>query len=438
MKQAIASLLCAAALNPFAAFAQEGTPKPPAPVATPAPEIDAGAMAILKKSADTMLALKTFRADCYETAVFERDPSGKSRPNQYRMSTVVAAKPNRMRYDTWTMNAPRNDGNFAVWKRTKASPEIVFASNGTILWQQFGDIYRESDKTSAEYLNTIGEPWEGFYTANSSPHSSLRYRQSQNNLLSLRLEKPETVANILCDVISYRITSEYGGTTIVAQARLFVGRDGVVRRRTEAIRFGDKPGYVRDSWIRNIALNAPVKSPRTTFAYTPPKGVKKEKPTPVAEREEPPLLANGTVAPDFSATDIDGKPVKLSDLRGNVVVVDFWASWCPPCVASMPHNQAVMKKLQAEGLPVVLLAVDNSEPRPPFEKWVKDHSQMDALRFVHADPKAGISNGLYKVSGIPTQYIVDANGRIRWSTVGFGGESDDLEKAIRAALAAKP
>jgi len=86
----------------------------------------------------------------------------------------------------------------------------------------------------------------------------------------------------------------------------------------------------------------------------------------------------------------------------------------------------------------VLLAVDNAEGKDAFAGWVKKHPEFDALRFVYADPKASdISGKLYRVSGIPTQYVVDADGKIRSSSVGFGGETDEMEKAIRAALAGK-
>ncbi|MBC7805267.1 MAG: redoxin domain-containing protein [Akkermansiaceae bacterium] len=428
------SLLGAA---PSATLAQADTTVPAA--STPVPTVDPAAMAILQKSQDKMFSLKTLRAECWETTTFPTNTKGKTRPRSRAMAVLTAAKPNLMRYDKWEMTAPDGANAYTAWKRNKTVPTYTFVNNGKNVWMQFGSSYRKNTNTGPDYMHTILEPWDGFYTTNSSPFSRLEYNQKQGDLLNLRLEGAETVDGIVCDVIHYQSKAEYGGETQEHDSRLFVGRDGIVRRKTDTIRFGGKPGYSRDAVIRNIVTNAPIKTPKTTFAYTPPKGVKMETPAPASQAAaEPALLASGTPAPDFSATDAGGTAVKLSDLRGKVVVVDFWASWCPPCVASMPHNQKVIKKLQDEGLPVVLLAVDNAEEQGAFAGWVKKHPEFDALRFVYADRKTSdISNKLYRVSGIPTQYIVDASGVIRSSSVGFGGETDDMEKAIRAALAAK-
>ena len=195
----------------------------------------------------------------------------------------------------------------------------------------------------------------------------------------------------------------------------------------------------------SLAIAAHAIDPPATDPGTPPvvapAPVSPPAPAKPAMREMPRLLENGVASPEITAVDLAGLPVKLSDFKGKVVVVDFWASWCPPCKASMPHNQEVIKKLQDAKVPVVLLAVDNSEHgidsatrHEHFATWVKAHREYDALKFVFVDPgEKKIAGPDFHVSGIPTQYVIDAQGVIRASSVGYGGPTDDLENSVRAA-----
>lgn len=101
----------------------------------------------------------------------------------------------------------------------------------------------------------------------------------------------------------------------------------------------------------------------------------------------------------------------------------------------MPHNQAVMQKLKAQGIPVVMLAIDNSESREIFDTWVKKKSaNLSALTFAYVPSEDDVSGKQFMVTGIPAQYVLDRNGVIRASFVGYDSPNNKLEKAIRAAL----
>jgi len=145
-------------------------------------------------------------------------------------------------------------------------------------------------------------------------------------------------------------------------------------------------------------------------------------------------LAPGTVAPDFTALLPDGTSMKLSDLRGKIVVLDFWATWCGPCVRSMPTLDKLYTKLQGQGLTVLGLCV--SDDRTAFDQWmvtpkvktsypkVFDPNGVKATRD-NAEQRAKGLGVPYKVNGIPTMYVLDREGKIVDGIMGFGGEEDD-------------
>ena len=392
-------------------------------VATP-PVIEEQALNLLKKNQQAMLALRTYYAEC--RTILTRDKPRPANPNgQFELATLTAEKPNKMRYDRWELaGSPPASG----WTKPAASPDYTFACDGKDNYKQFGKMYRKDDRVTPEYMHTILEPWGGFYAESGSAYASAMASRKQNELRDARITGQESVEGLTCDKVFVHAVSSYNGQKVENTATYSIGPDGLVRHYLNHVSFNDTPGISYDATLTNIRLNEPVDA--AIYAYTPPSGVKPE-----PDEKSTPLLANGTTAPDFTATDINKKPVKLSDLRGKVVVIDFWASWCGPCNAAMPHNQAVMKKLKAEGLPVIMLAVDNAEGRPDFETWVKQkQASLSALTFVFISTKEDVSGKQFNVSGIPTQYVLDKNGVVRASFVGFDKPDNELEKAVRAAL----
>ena len=151
----------------------------------------------------------------------------------------------------------------------------------------------------------------------------------------------------------------------------------------------------------------------------------------------PALLAAGTLAPDFTVNDKAGKPVKLSDYKGKIVVLDFWATWCGPCQMSLPHTNEVAKQFADKG--VVVLAVCVSDTQAAFDGWLPQHPEYDAITFAFDPAKRGgpLGSGpLYHVSGIPTQYVIGKDGKVIVSFVGYGGPTTDLADAITKAVSA--
>ena len=387
------------------------------------PVIEAQALSLLQKNQQVMFALKTYAAECHTIKTRDK-PTGKLK-TQFQFATLAAEKPNKMRYDGWNLN---DDPAANGWTKPASAPTYTFACDGKDCYKQFDKMYRKDARIQPESLHTILEPWEGFYAPTASVYDTAQRYRKKNELREARLAGRDMVDGVLCDKIVVVIASSYNGQRYDSQATWYFGPDGLTRRCVDHVSFDAKPGSTRDATLSNIRLNEPIEA--ALYAYAPPKGV-----TPEAEEKQAPLLANGTTAPDFTAYEINKKPLKLSDLRGKVVVIDFWASWCPPCNAAMPHNQAVMKKLKAEGLPVVMLAVDDGEPRAAFDTWVKQkRASLSALTFAYVPQTENLSGSRFKVTGIPTQYVLDKNGVVRASFVGFDGTNNELETAIRAAL----
>jgi thiol-disulfide isomerase/thioredoxin len=129
----------------------------------------------------------------------------------------------------------------------------------------------------------------------------------------------------------------------------------------------------------------------------------------------------GAMAPDFVTQTLDGKDIKLSDYRGKVVILDFWATWCGPCMAAMPHTQEVAAQYKDQG--VVTLGSCTSDTRAKFEEWVRrNQDKYPDMIWSHdkaerAESRA--SRALFGVTGIPTQFIIDRDGKIVDIVIGY-------------------
>ncbi len=125
-------------------------------------------------------------------------------------------------------------------------------------------------------------------------------------------------------------------------------------------------------------------------------------------------------APDFTLDSLDGGAVTLSDLEGQVVVLDFWAIWCSPCVDAMPHLQQLHE--QYAGQEVVVLAINVSERRDEVAEFMAQHGYTFTV-LLDSD---GRVTDTYGVRGIPYTIIVDRDGDVHPV---FGG-IDDVEDML--------
>jgi len=117
-------------------------------------------------------------------------------------------------------------------------------------------------------------------------------------------------------------------------------------------------------------------------------------------------------APDFTLTSYNGKTLTLSKLRGQVVVVNFWASWCPPCRVEAPYLEQTWRKYKDRG--VVFVGVDYADTEPNALAYIKE---FDITYFNGPDLGTRISQS-YNIKGVPETYYVARNGEVRGNTIG--------------------
>jgi peroxiredoxin len=136
-------------------------------------------------------------------------------------------------------------------------------------------------------------------------------------------------------------------------------------------------------------------------------------------------------APDFTLSDVSGKKVTLSELRGKVVVVEFWATWCPPCNDAVPEMNKVYEKYKNKNVHVLAISVDQGgDVASKVHSFVKEHRVNYPVLI--DDKKVDVS---YGVGNIPVTFIIDKEGKVVKKHIGFMEElSETISRDIEALL----
>ncbi len=115
----------------------------------------------------------------------------------------------------------------------------------------------------------------------------------------------------------------------------------------------------------------------------------------------------GKPAQGFQGTDLKGEALSLKDLRGQVVLLDFWATWCPPCIAEMPNVKKTYAKYKDQKFQIIGISLDRSAE--PLEAYI----EKEELGWLHYWDKSRLVSTMYKVRGIPSTFLIDGEGIIR-------------------------
>ena len=138
-------------------------------------------------------------------------------------------------------------------------------------------------------------------------------------------------------------------------------------------------------------------------------------------------LVEGAKFPDFDEKDIAGKPLSVANYKGKVVLIDFWATWCGPCVNELPNVLSTYTKHHAEGFEIIGVSLD--EKRSELDAFLKD-KQIPWQQFFDGQGWGNKLSTKYGVDSIPATYLLDGEGKI----IGKDLRGDALENAVVAAL----
>jgi peroxiredoxin/outer membrane lipoprotein-sorting protein len=332
--------------------------------------------------------------------------------------TVTLAKPDRARVEITRYRKPV-DADRWIASGNGSTTVTDGQSAHTLVWHPQSTQVRTSIATPtlpAKILGTL-DPLLGFFEA-SRP-------TAQNRSLGERTWNNATYM-VVEQTLAQADRSEGRSEQREEVRELYIGADSVIHREVAHLVVAGKP-VVREVDLQDVKIDPAL--PSGAFAFTAPSGATAIEP--VVAR---PLLPVGADAPDFQVEDAAGRPVRLVDLRGKVVLLKFFATWCWTCKESLPSTNTLAQKYA--GQDVVVLAVDIWNSREAFRAWTAK-TPYHAIRFAH-DPRpqgTDAASALYHVAATPTEFVIDRDGKIASVSVGYEGPNSHLEQAVAALLA---
>jgi thiol-disulfide isomerase/thioredoxin/outer membrane lipoprotein-sorting protein len=322
--------------------------------------------------------------------------------------------------------AERQQGKFRAWTRS-GDTEGLALSDGATTWKALPKAKQWMKLEVAGVADDADE--ESDPGRGNQPHD---LRETLARLLVSRFigisrvaESPEIVreesyslgrTKVPCYVIATRVKG-VGIELWIDKSRFLVLRD------TQTSRLGANDSATTKIEIKVKKLEVDDEVDDSVFTWTPEKKWAEVEMLVLPQEQHTTLT--GMMAADFQLKSISGEAVRLSDLRGSVVVLDFWATWCGPC----RHELPIVEKLRTEYAGKVQFLGINDEDKGTVAGFLKKNDYqlsvlMDGRRDVHRQ---------YGIRGIPTLIIIDRSGVIRQHYVG-GRDEEALRKAINAAL----
>lgn len=364
-----------------------------APIVTP--KIETAAVALLDKAVAAYEKLDSLSLE-FSTA-HARD--GKAQPEKATSGSLIVQDDDKVRFE-WNYDAGQS---------------IFIANENLIHVQRELTSYYEGRDEEEHFVYTIisllNEPLADLMTGDNTlaPESGFGWKSV------------EVVPDKEFDCV--RLSQKFAPTTY----RIYFDKTTHLVKRIETERgtieqLGDKPA---PDLTALTLTNGNTKITPATFVYAPPAGAKR-----LTEADDPTFyderLTAGAKPFAFTGQTLNGKALSLEDYKGKVVLLDFWATWCEPCIAELPIIEANYRKYHAQGFDVIAISVDYEEALRAFVKKF----DLPWPQILNQDEKNGIAQ-IYGVRAYPTSFLIGKDGNI----AAVNPREDELEPAIQAALA---
>lgn len=378
--------------------------------------------AILKKVNETYRNLKSYQFEFKTVSDSKTEREGlASSMRDERLNRITAVRPDRIRVETQDSHS-----------------SALLIADGQTVWMYSSQLNAYTKQASGK-VDPFA-PVKSYYTRYERMAREVNtklegYAQLTAELSSLTLLPDEPLTVEGRQIPCYVLSLVRGVGSNKDNTRYWIDRERylVLRESTE-----QTSGIGTDSVMSSLhlvnflsaAINQRVAN--SAFSYTPPKGaieINRLDPESLASKRNAPVNRIGQAAPNFTLTDLNGAKVSLQSLRGKAVLLNFWASWCGPCVAEMPHLERLHREYKNKG--VIILGVDDEEAEVA-QGYLKRHGYTFNTLI---DAEKQVSR-LYRISAIPQSYFITKDGKIADYALGTRRESE-LRDGIEKALASK-